>query len=255
MEVEASYDGSGASPVALLDELDVPIESLALKNYHCDGAIEANAFERLFRVLGRRLKTLDIRWLPCDELAAVIVRGCPNLEHLALRFQDEGFLSTLLESYAQRPCRLQRLTVVSGSRAMDLGELLRVLSTPTHALSRVLRTLDIDVTGQHKDAVLALADGSQKMLRVNGTLRSVVLRDSDRSPESMDCTKRGGGWSSQLPPMRHRLAALSALRRWHFPVEVLAGVLTLAGRPVVRFRLRNRVSGDYDDRIGETERP
>ncbi|KAJ0412579.1 hypothetical protein ATCC90586_006946 [Pythium insidiosum] len=204
-------------------DVAVSIERLVLLIDDREATAILSAVERLLRVVGRSLKSLSIlphrrRARLTSDLAAVIARECSSLEQLSVRHADESFISTLLASFAGQLSRLKRLSFVTGAISVDYLDLLTALSTPTHAVSRVLRSLHIDIRGQDTEEVDWMGDLLKDMLKTNGTLQDVVLSAS-AWPSGGEEATRGGGLSIKLPPLRHRLAALSVLRRLNLPVQ------------------------------------
>ncbi|GLD99225.1 hypothetical protein PINS_up007943 [Pythium insidiosum] len=224
--------------------LDAPL-SIASLELHLKGDATVTAIDRLLSVVGPSLESLSIQPSHSHtsfsaDLAAVVARRCPALQELRVRCMDERFLSTLVELYTTQAFRPKRLSFVTGNNAsIDFLDFLLVLSTPAHPMARVLQSLHIDACGQSEEEIDALEGLLKSLLNENTTLRDVRLK-SNFPPIEDDIEKdeeivRRSRWATQLPPLRHRLAALSALRRLQLPVDVLAAILTLSGRPAPRF--------------------
>ncbi|GLD94397.1 hypothetical protein PINS_up003008 [Pythium insidiosum] len=224
---------------------NVSIKQLELQLVDRKSSMIANAVPRFLGVLGGSLESLSI--LPRRssailkaDVAAAIVHHCPRIEQLRVRNADDSFVARLFESLCERPSKLKKLSLVAGDANVEYRALLAALSTATHPVSRVLRSLEIDVCGWDDEDVLALAIRLREMLKTNGKLHNVTLVAYETWPRDDEATARGGGWASTMPPFRHRLAALSVLRRLSLPTAVLADILTMAGRPVHRFWLERK---------------
>lgn len=239
-------------PVVVDVENDSHIQCLQLRIGDRKSALITRAVERLLCHVGRSLVSLSV--LPRRssatlkaKLAAVIAQQCPNLVELTVRNAEDDFIEQLFDSYTKQPCRLKRLSLVTGDADVEYDALMAVLSTPTHPVSRVLRSLHIDVRGWDDDYVGSLSTRLQQLLTTNVQLRDVTLCASKTWPPDDDDASTAGGWSVNLPPLRQRLATLSVLRRINLPVSIVESMLSMAGRRVRRYRLERKDDDDDED--------
>ncbi|GLD95667.1 hypothetical protein PINS_up004344 [Pythium insidiosum] len=216
-----------------------------------------------------------------QKTAKAVVELCPNLETLHVQYADDSFGDAFVEALAASECcRLERLSLRCRHSLASMFALVSTLRQSTHPLARSLRSLrleihemesddddfdndDFDVDNNadfvvddddDDDAWVEIPDKGPGalnvdvygMLQVNQRLRSVTIRGDHtcdwRDLEVVDLVD-GIGAAAALPPLRHRLATLSALRRYNLPQDFLIDVITLAGHPVARLQF-----GDADDR-------
>ncbi|GLE09071.1 hypothetical protein PINS_up020660 [Pythium insidiosum] len=221
------------------------IETLVLRVSDRNASVIANGVAKLLQVVGHSLVSLSV--LPdrrttilSANLATAIAQHCPRLEQLSVRNLETGFVSNLLSVYTQeQPCKLRRLSIVSGDASERYDALITALSTATHPLARVLRSLCLNVFGWETNSENALEAQLQHMLKLNKKLHDVSLVTYFSGADLLTGDKASeepSEWSSTVAPLRHRLATLSALRPLCLPEGVLVSILTMAGRPTVRYR-------------------
>ncbi|RHZ04959.1 hypothetical protein DYB28_006457 [Aphanomyces astaci] len=173
---------------------------------------------------------------------------CPNLEELTVRNAEDGFLEQLLDAYTTsttHPYRLMRLSLMAGHADVGYDAVVAALSSPDHPVSRVLRSLYIDVRGWDDEDVESLSTRLQHLLMTNSHLRDLTLCASPTWPPDDDVDPlHACGWTVLLLPLRQRLAALSVLRRINLPIALMASILSMAERHVKRFRMERKYNDD-----------
>ncbi|KAJ0403905.1 hypothetical protein ATCC90586_003987 [Pythium insidiosum] len=243
--------------VSSLDDMDLPsdqpaettaLERLRLRPVDGDVALVQRSVERLLQRVGRRLVALTLaphrgHAALGGQSGAAVARLCPTLQELKVTCLDASFVAELVDALAagDGSCPLQRLDLGShDADASTFAPLFAALRVSTHPLTRSLRSLRLDVADVTR--VEPLISSVQDLLVSNQRLQDVTVCaesvDASTVKEQLEASGVLEATSALvLPPLRHRLAVLSALRPRHLPRNVAANVLELVARRVPRLRL------------------
>ncbi|GLE08371.1 hypothetical protein PINS_up019532 [Pythium insidiosum] len=247
---------------------DAKLERLVLRlsDWSMTQQIAPQAIRRLLEHVGPRLRSLSIlphssTFIIDQKTAKAVVELCPNLETLHIQYADDSFGDAFVEALVvSECCRVERLSLRCRHSLASMFALVSTLRQSTHPLSRSLRSLRFDIHEMQSDddngfdfdddalgekGPGALNADVYDMLQVNQRLRSVTIRGDhtcDWEGLEVEDLVGGVGTAVALPPLRHRLATLSALRRYNLPQDFLIDAIMLAGHPVARLQF-----GDADD--------
>ncbi|KAJ0411902.1 hypothetical protein ATCC90586_005997 [Pythium insidiosum] len=180
------------------------VQDLELQLLDRKSSLIESALCRLLDLVGHSIVSLSI--LPRrpsailkSDAAAAIVHRCPNLEQLRVRNADDSFVSRLVDLYAERPCKLQKLAFVTGDADAAYDRLMTALSTATNPIARVLRSLEVDVCGWRDNDVTCIGSRLQVMLKTNDTLHDVTLSAYETWPRDDEDKAKGTSLLQLLP--------------------------------------------------------
>ncbi|GLD97949.1 hypothetical protein PINS_up006646 [Pythium insidiosum] len=225
--------------------LDQPVEAtslerLCLRPVDRDVVVVQRSIERLLQRVGRSLVSLSLApHRGCvkltGEMANAVVRLCPKLQELKVTSLDVSFIEVLVNSLSKatdNECQLKRLDLGShDADAAMFAPLFAALRISTHPLTRSLCSFRLDVAGSVD--IERVVSTARDVLATNRRLsRLIISADGDNARYVQQQLESERDWSLstdslQLPPLRHRLAVLSAMRSLQFPREVLLRVFEL----------------------------